>query len=584
MDIYVAGVILSLLVYVVVGNYAGRQVKRLDDYLVAGRRAPTLLILGTLIASLNSTGLFLGEVGFSYSGYLGLFILGLPLTSIGYTLGAVFFGRYLRRSRVLTVAEYFGQRFRSRRVRVAAAITLIVALGGYLMVVTHGVALVLGQITGLPHWAALCVAWVSYTLFTMYAGSRGVVITDTLMFLLFTSVAFVALWYIIDSSGGWFATARGLATLESRPDMMAWHGITGPDTEWPSPVEAFAWVSILGLAWGVICAVGPWQASRFLMARDEHVVIRSACIATVTLILLQHVVYYSGAAINLGNDAIDPPDQAIVWAAFNLMPALAGSLLLAGILAAGLSSASTFLSLIGFSVSHDLKVRRPRGDGETLRFSRSVMLGVGVAALGVALATPPEIFWITWFVATVFASSWGPVAFLSVWSDRVTADGAFWGIVSGFLGNVLAKLAEVAGWISLPGYLDPVLIGALLSLIVVLAVSRRGVVTDAERALRRQLHQVPEENLDPARARRTRLSAKLLIAYAFIGPALVLSLYVRPYHQAAGRLAAGQWLDFSSFDTWLPLCSGSVLLVTGLIAHRALGGYAAAPPTGGGHS
>jgi Na+/proline symporter len=193
MDIYLTGVVVSLLIYVVVGNYAGRKVKHLEDYFVAGRRAPTLLIVGTLIASVNSTGLFIGEVGFSYSGYLGMMILGLPLTSIGYILGAIYFGRFLRRSRVLTVAEFFGVRFRSQRVRTAAGVTLIIGIGGYLMVVTHGVAIVLGQITGLPHWAALCLAWVSYTIFTLYAGSRGVVITDTIMFLLFTVVAFVAL-------------------------------------------------------------------------------------------------------------------------------------------------------------------------------------------------------------------------------------------------------------------------------------------------------------------------------------------------------------------------------------------------------
>jgi len=570
MDIYAAGVFISLLIYVVVGNYAGRKVRHLEDYFVAGRQAPTLLILGTLIASVNSTGIFIGEVGFSYSGYLGMMILGLPLTSIGYILGAIYFGRFLRRSQVLTVAEYFGIRFGSRRVRTAAAITLIIGLGGYLMVVTHGVALVLGQITGLPHWAALGVAWVGYTLFTLYAGSRGVVITDTIMFLLFTFVAFVALYYVIDMSGGWFTTIERMATLESRPELLSWHGLTGPSAEWASPLEAFVWYTTLSIAWGIVAAVSPWQSSRYLMAKDEHVVIRSACLATVTLILLQHVVYFVGGAVTLGNDAIDPPDQAIMWAAFNMMPALAGSVLLAGILAAGLSSASTFLSLVGFSVSYDLGKHKERDDRQMLRLSRMLMFAVGIVALIVALVTPPNIFWITWFVATVFASSWGPVAFLSVWSDKVSADGAFWGIVSGFLGNVLSKLLDVLGVIDLPGYFDPVFIGAVISLTVVLLVSRRGVISEEARMLRRKLHEVPAEDLDPARTRNSLLAVKLLIAYAIISPVMLLTLYVRPYHQASGKLAEGQWLDWSSLDTILPLCGASIILITGLVSHRAV--------------
>ena len=40
------------------------------------------------------------------------------------------------------------------------------------------------------------------------SGTRQVVVTDTIMFLLFTFVAFLALYYIIDAAGGWFQTVR----------------------------------------------------------------------------------------------------------------------------------------------------------------------------------------------------------------------------------------------------------------------------------------------------------------------------------------------------------------------------------------
>ena len=52
MDALTIMLIISILIYVVIGGYAGRSVKKIDDYFVAGRRAPTLLILGTLVASL----------------------------------------------------------------------------------------------------------------------------------------------------------------------------------------------------------------------------------------------------------------------------------------------------------------------------------------------------------------------------------------------------------------------------------------------------------------------------------------------------------------------------------------------------
>ena len=90
MDIYTLGIAISVVVFIGVGLYAGRSVKQLDDYFVAGRRAPTLLIVGTLVASVFSTSLFLGEAGFTYDGQLGPYILMPGIAVIGYVYGALF--------------------------------------------------------------------------------------------------------------------------------------------------------------------------------------------------------------------------------------------------------------------------------------------------------------------------------------------------------------------------------------------------------------------------------------------------------------------------------------------------------------
>ncbi len=42
MNGYALGILISLLLYIVIGNWAGRKVKDVDDFLVAGRQAPTL--------------------------------------------------------------------------------------------------------------------------------------------------------------------------------------------------------------------------------------------------------------------------------------------------------------------------------------------------------------------------------------------------------------------------------------------------------------------------------------------------------------------------------------------------------------
>ena len=75
MDIYTTSILISILIYALVGNYAGRKVKHLEDYFVVGRQAPTLLIVGTLVASVLSTNAFLGETGFCYATQGGAYVL-----------------------------------------------------------------------------------------------------------------------------------------------------------------------------------------------------------------------------------------------------------------------------------------------------------------------------------------------------------------------------------------------------------------------------------------------------------------------------------------------------------------------------
>jgi len=202
MDIFTATIIISIVVYIAIGNYAGRSVRKLDDYYVAGRRAPTLFIVGTLVASVMSSTIFLGEAGFTYDGQMGPFLQFPQIATIGYILCPLLFGRYIRRSCAPTVADFFGKRFDSRRVQAAAGITVVLALGGYLVVVTQGAAILLADLTELTYTESLVIAWLSYTAFTMYSGSRGVILTDTLMFLLFTSASFIAAAWIVDGFGG----------------------------------------------------------------------------------------------------------------------------------------------------------------------------------------------------------------------------------------------------------------------------------------------------------------------------------------------------------------------------------------------
>lgn len=537
MDIYTTTLAMSVVVYIAIGNYAGRGIRKLDEYFVAGRRAPTLFIVGTLVASMISSTMFLGEAGFAYDTQAGPYILFPQAAAVGYVLGALFFGRYLRRSRATTVAEFFGQRFASKRVQVLAGVTIIVALGGYLLAVTQGAALLLSQLTELSYVEGLFVAWVSYTLFTMYSGSRGVILTDTLMFLLFAVASVAAIVYLIDDLGGVPAIVRDLVAVEGKTELLSWHGIIGPGTLWPTSTDYLIWAIAIDLSWMLVFMVSPWQSSRHLMAKNEHVVLRAATIAALAVALLQVMVYGMGGAINLGNAAILPVESATIWASLNMLPALLGAVMLAGIMAAALSSASTFLSLVGFSASNDIGIQHGGDEQKVLRFSRLVMLAIGAVVLGIALLFPPQIFWLTTFIATLFASAWGPVGLMCIWSRRITESAAFWGMLAGLAFNAVPKLFTFMGVVALPSYLNPVIIGFVASLVVTIAVSRYTTVSQAEADYLARLHVRPIDEMGPRRTRVTLYApVVLLLVNGFLMPWLLTTWYVFPYQEARGML------------------------------------------------
>ena len=294
------------------------------------------------------------------------------------------------------------------------------------------------------------------------------------------------------------------------------------------------------------------------MAKDEHIVIRSACGACIAMFLLYLINNYSAAAANLINPDITPPESVIIWIAVNVMPTLLGVLLVCGILAAGLSSASTFLSLIGFSATNDIMPKDSSTEVK-LKRTRITMICVSLLVVTLCLTLPSNIFWITYFAGPVFASSWGAVAFMSIWSKNITESAAFWGMVSGFFSNIIASLIDYLTSIDLPVYSDPILIGIIVSLITILSLSRKGSGSDKLSNYRNKLHENAPE-LILKEVARTLVWPKIMVVIGFVTSSSLILFYAMPYHEAMGTshmlLTSGEFI--------LSLGYGLVLILGGI--------------------
>lgn len=527
MSIYTIGVIISIIAYIIIGNYAGKSVKDVDDYYVSGRNAPTILITGTLFASMLSTNGFMGDTAWTYTGHITAMIMINALCAAGYIFGPLFFGRYIRRAEAITMPQYFGDRFNSKRVQRLAGITTIISMTAYLLAVLQGTSLLMEELTGMSTFMCLFISWICFTSFTFYSGSSGVILTDTVMFVIFIGATVIAGPFIFGEAGGLSNLVTNLMASPDNPqNLLAYHGNLDGGTIF----DSMSYMITIGLVWLVTVAVSPWQASRNLMAKNEHVTFRAGTISAICTTLFLTFLYLMAISLILINPNIEPTETVMIWASFNVMPKIIGVFVLTGIMAAGLSSASTFLSVAGFSLSNDVYDFKFKTDKKQLWFSRWVMLGISLVSLILAYYNPPAIRIISWFASTIIAASWGPVAFASVWSKKVTEKGAYWGMLLGFAGMLAAQAVNNLTSISLTGVFHPFFIGIYLNLIGIYFGTKTSTVSKEEQSYLEKLHIIPDSEVNPKDYKRDRMYGTILIASGVLVSVLLIIFWVIPYN------------------------------------------------------
>lgn len=523
MNIYFTGMCIAMLIFLGISWLISKRVKNAEDFYVAGRKAPLILIAGSMIASYTSTGMFMGDAAEAYEGALSAMIVFAGMQSAGYILGAVFFGRYLRRSGAMTIPEFFGKRFCSPKMRTLSAVTAIIMMSVYLLSVIQGVGTLMNVVTGISYQACIVIAMVVFTFISVVSGSRGVLITDTLMAGLFTVSMLVSVIFIAGRAGGWFSAITALAESPDTRALLTWEG--RPGALYETGADNMIWGVSYGIVWCSVCAVGPWQSSRYLMAKDEHTVVRSAPIAALGVFVLEFFVCMTAAIINVLNPELAQSSHVWIWAAMNAVPTLLGVILMTGVLSAGISSATTFLSLIGASAANDLAATK--GD-KSIRIGRLVMIVVSLIVLVCAIVNPPAIFVIMFLGGAAAASSWMPVAVGCIFSRRMTKTGAFCGMLSGMIGCLAANLAKSVGGVNLPSYLDPAIIGILCNIIAIIVGSALTRLTDEEKQAREKLFVLPEGECNPGAVGKTMRWSLFGIMVGILMTMLMLFFWVIP--------------------------------------------------------
>ena len=190
--------------------FAGRQ-KTTEEFFLAGRRIPWVVVGMSMFASLTSAATYIGVPAFSYHYNTSIFY-GVLISPVVAPLLIMLFYPFYRRLNVTTSYEYIEARF-GRGARVVVSGLFVLSRIAWLGVVIYGPALALSVATGIELAAAIFLMGVLATVYTVLGGLAAVLWTDAIQFvILVVGAIWVTVSLIGNTDGGFGEIIRqGLA-------------------------------------------------------------------------------------------------------------------------------------------------------------------------------------------------------------------------------------------------------------------------------------------------------------------------------------------------------------------------------------
>ena len=204
------------------------------------------------------------------------------------------------------------------------------------------------------------------------------------------------------------------------------------------------------LAWGLGYFGMPQVLLRFMAIRSEGELTQSRRIATVWVLISLTVAVLIGligralfpTALTTASEA----ENVFILLSTSLLPPILADLVMAGILAATISSSDSYLLIAASAFAKNIYqglVHRKASDKQVLLISRITLLAITAIAIFIALDENSVIFTIVSFAWAGFGATFGPLMLFSLFWKRINRAGAVAGMLGGgcmvFIWNLLVR-------------------------------------------------------------------------------------------------------------------------------------------------
>lgn len=438
------------------GILSMRRTRDESDYWIAGGRLGWALGGATLAATHTSAGTFIGAIGaiYTFGWSFGWVLLAIPLSY--WFMVAVLAPRFTAR-RELTLPAYIGSRYDSLAARGVAAAIIMIAITVYIQAQIVAGGIVANIVFGMPATQGMVVFTIILLIYTIAGGMIAVVYTDFLQMAIMVIGTLVAVPMALRHLGG-MGPLLEYVTL-AKPGVFEWGALPG--------VLLFT----MAMSFFLGSVSTPEKLIRLYAMRDMRTIRRAVLLTIVLVVGLNLMVMLLGLVALTLFPLLPRGDLAMPIVARAVLPDFIGTLMLAAITSAMMSTVDSLLIVAGSALSEDIYANLVDPGASRKRrmlLARTGILIVGIVPLLLVLSGVGQgelvQFIVLLFTALMASAFFAPVVIGTVWRGA-NRHGAIAAMVGGIATAVLwARFGSDS--------IDPVLPGFLVSIALLVAVSR----------------------------------------------------------------------------------------------------------------
>ncbi len=403
-------------VMVGIGLYCRRNATDVNGFVLGGRSVGPWLTAFAYGTSYFSAVIFVGYAGqFGWKYGIAATWVGIGNALVGSLLAWAVLGR---RTRIMTqhlssatMPEFFGRRFGSRPLKLAASAIIFIFLIPYTASLYNGLSRLFGMAFNIDYSVCVVVMAILTGVYVIAGGYMATAINDFIqgIIMIFGIIAVIAA--VLRSQGGFLAALDGLAAV-SDPSVSAAPGVFnsffGPD-----PLNLLGVVILTSLGtWGL-----PQMVQKFYAIKSESQISKGMVISTAFAVIVAGGCYFLGgfgrlftAQLGVANGVPAGGYDAIIPAMLSGLPDLLIAVVVILVLSASMSTLSSLVLASSSTLTLDfLKggVIKDMDEKKQVRVMRALI--VVFIAISVVLAIIQYRSSVT-FIAQLMGVSWGALA------------------------------------------------------------------------------------------------------------------------------------------------------------------------------